>query len=280
QQKNILEEVAKTYKNYLNKKQNISEIKLILQDNNLCDKEKQQFEEELKLAKEELCEIEKDLLTKYNKLNAVYCSVVIEVVNNSTEQKLYFDLIKGYQNFCLNNNFSIKKTEQKNTTKLYVSGLNAKQVFDKEKGSHKTSLDTNLCYVFVYEQLIDNDFYFDESDVEFSTMRSGGAGGQHVNTTDSAVRATHKKTSISTVCQNERSQFQNKQKAMQTLREKVFDFYLKKQKKAIETEKKQQLNLIKSVPTKIYDYQSGLIQIHSNKKETVLIKDFLEGKTI
>jgi peptide chain release factor 2 len=67
-----------------------------------------------------------------------------------------------------------------------------------------------------------------ESDVRVDTMRSGGAGGQHVNKTESAVRLTHIPTSIAVVCQNDRSQHRNRAQAWQMLRAKLYELELKK----------------------------------------------------
>ena len=172
---------------------------------------------------------------------------------------------------------------------IEVNGLNAYGNLKSEGGVHRlvriSPFDTNsrrhtsFASVFVYPVIEDDiDIVIDDKDIKIDTYRASGAGGQHINKTDSAVRITHIPTGIVCQCQNQRSQLKNKNIAMKILKSKLYELKLNENR-----EEKNKLNELKkdiAWGSQIRSYvfhPYQMVKDHRTKYETSNIDNILDG---
>ena len=172
---------------------------------------------------------------------------------------------------------------------MLIKGLNAYGYLKCERGVHRlvriSPFDsakrrhTSFAAVEVTPKLNDNiNIEIKDSDIRVDVYRSSGAGGQGVNTTDSAVRITHLPTGIVVTCQNERSQLKNKETAMQVLKSKLYLLEEEKRKQEISENKKSQSDINFGSQIRSYVmHPYSMVKDHRTGYETSNINKVLDG---
>ena len=118
----------------------------------------------------------------------------------------------------------------------------------------------------------------DEKDLKIDTFRSSGAGGQHVNKTESCIRMTHIPTGIVVTCQDERSQLKNREKAMKVMKSRLYDYYNTRYRDEYDANRKSLVGTgDRSERIRTYNFPQGRITDHRIGYTVYTLEQFLEG---
>jgi len=232
---------------------------------------------------------------KYDKHNAI---VSIHPGAGGTESQDWAEmLLRMYLRWAEKNNLKTKiidfmhgdEAGVKSVT-FTVTGKNAFGLLKSEKGIHRlvriSPFDANkrrhtsFASVEVIPEIEDDiDIDIAESDLKIDTYRATGAGGQHVNTTDSAVRITHLPTRIVVQCQNERSQHSNRLTAMRILKARLFEYYQRKKEEDLEKLSGDKKEIAWGNQIRSYVFQPyQMVKDHRTKLESSNIQQIMDGE--
>ena len=200
-----------------------------------------------------------------------------------------------YQMYCDSHKYkmeilNIEETELGGVKEVQalIKGKNAYARFKYESGVHRVQrvpetesqgrVHTSTVTVAILPEMEDADVKIDEKDIRIDIFRSSGAGGQKVNKTDSAIRITHFPTGIVVSCQDERSQTQNKEKAFNILRAKVFDYYQQQKEAEYKENRKSQVGTgDRSERIRTYNFPQGRVTDHRIGLSLYDINAFMDG---
>ena len=275
-----LEPVVMAYRAYQRRRQDLEDAEALMGDPDM----KELAQEEYQQAREELARLEEEikvlLLTRDPNDDK---SVIVEIragVGGEEAALFAHSLFRMYSMYADARRWhvevdSVNETELGGVKEICftIEGDGAWSRLKFESGVHRVQrvpetesggrIHTSTATVAVLPEVDEVDFELNPADIEMQVFRSSGAGGQHINKTSSAVRLIHKPTGTVVECQQERSQFQNRDRAMQILRSRLYEEKVREQEEAVTAERRSQVGTgMRNERIRTYNFPQGRLTDH------------------
>ncbi|WP_418780361.1 peptide chain release factor 1 [Intestinimonas sp.] len=275
-----LEPVVTAYRTYVRRQKDLADAQALMSDPDM----KELAQEEYQAAKadlERLVEEIRILLLPRDPNDAKNVIVEIRAGVGGEEAALFANSL--YRMYCMYAESrrwqvevdSVSETELGGVKEICftIQGDGAYSRLKFESGVHRVQrvpetesggrIHTSTVTVAVLPEVDEVDFALNPADIEMQVFRSSGAGGQHVNKTSSAVRLIHKPTGTVVECQQERSQFQNRDRAMQILRARLYEEKVREQADAVTSQRRSQVGTgMRNERIRTYNFPQGRLTDH------------------
>ena len=275
-----LEPVVTAYRAYQRRRQDLADAEALMSDPDM----KELAQEEFHQAKEDMARLEEEikvLLLPRDPNDDKNVIVEIRAGVGGEEAALFaHSLFRMYSMYADARRWKVE-VDSVNETELggikeicfTIEGDGAYSRLKFESGVHRVQrvpetesggrIHTSTATVAVLPEVDEVDFELNPADIEMQVFRSSGAGGQHINKTSSAVRLIHKPTGTVVECQQERSQFQNRDKAMQLLRARLYEAKVQEQEEAVTAERRSQVGTgMRNERIRTYNFPQGRLTDH------------------
>ncbi|WP_419026642.1 peptide chain release factor 1 [Intestinimonas butyriciproducens] len=275
-----LEPVVTAYRAYERRKRDLADAEALLSDPDM----KELAQEEYTEAKADVARLEEEirvLLLPRDPNDGKNVIVEIRAGVGGEEAALFANsLYRMYAMYAEARRWNVEVTSLSDTELggikeicFTIDGEGAYSRLKFESGVHRVQrvpetesggrIHTSTVTVAVLPEVDEVDFALNPADIEMQVFRASGAGGQHVNKTSSAVRLIHRPTGTVVECQQERSQFQNRDKAMQLLRSRLYEEKVREQEEALTAERRSQVGTgMRNERIRTYNFPQGRVTDH------------------
>ena len=291
--------IVEKYREYANAKSELEEAKELLGEGGLDDDLKEMAKEQLSNAEdviEKTTEDLKILLLPRDPNDDRNVIIEIRAGAGGEEAALFANSVyRMYSMFAESHGLKSEVLSEQPTElggykeiSFSINGESAYSKFKFESGVHRVQrvpetesqgrIQTSTVTVAVLPEVDDVEVELNPKDLKIEAFRSSGAGGQHVNKTSSAIRVEHIPSGIVVECQDERSQFKNKDKALKILRSRIYEMEEEKRNAAIASERKLQVGAgARSERIRTYNYPQGRVTDHRINLTLYKLENILNG---